>query len=1131
MGNNHIIHNLKFDIKGFKNNSEYHHFANRISAIIRSSLTSKMNRLFDKYAADGYHIIIKSIELDLGYINTRNLENNILVKIDKFLERHLINIKTKVDYQIKQELSGYKGMIDHNQAQFDLYKKVFNQHTSSKEGANNFSSSITGEIIDIIPEKVYSNDLLVLPDEAKYHEAILHFLEYGWLPRHLNIPESDFQQIFSDYILENHDYVLKYFGRKPQRKKALVIERLEKQISLLPNTISQKTKKRNQLKSLNREISKEKFRIIAKSVQALPKSKLVLSKAEKKIIKEIFNDQFLKYTELNKLSELIYKVEKNSKISVQKELFAINSELEKIISNSNLSKEKKQKLKELKEKANQDYDQTEDESTFIPFPPSAKELFDEQIQILLDSKDKTAFLKLLDTKFYKSITKSYTSSNDSVEHIARAFISLILNPEDKKVIFLSLPDHIQTEKEIINQLYKKSPVLVVESLKTLIKLEGSSQILQEKIISFLSHLNKSHIVLIMKSMLSNYTKIAPILSFINYQESIQVSTPYREIDKNRLSETIIIKTYLSSSEPIVSIVNEYIETNLKSITVKNNKSDLKNIQQRIKKELPLISERSFSPNELTFSWGIKQLIGEQERTIESKVIDQFKILIQDFYIPTNNKNLAPKTISQLIDSIKKTYNLEFSSSSSDHFNDIVDSKSKELAEEIQKKNQVLDSKDADPHSDQEKPFDAELTTRLGSDTKDELNELSRTSGDEVGDVNTLENKSDSESNLQLKNETEREEILRQEKLNPKEPNITSPETQESESDTISKQIEDLKENLESNKSLEKDIKVLKQNKNKNVELKVLSEIFDSKKVLKNKILRQLSRKEFSDLLEIVLPVNSFRTFISLFKKYHFLWKTGIDEKQVQVIFISLVKNHKHVDSRTIFKFFFDQLKEYKAWTNEILKRKVIERYEKHISYLFTNEKQVVIEYINQIDTLDGVALKDTRMKLEQGIPVKNAGLVLLWPFFKTLFQLTDLIDDNGEFRNKEARERGTLLLQYIAVKSSRVVESYLALNKILTGFPLEDTMASEIVLTEKEIDISEALLKNVIKQWSAISTSSVENLRGAFIIRDGILSFRNNQWILKVETKAYDLLLGKLPWGFSMIRLSWIPYMIKVEWN
>jgi hypothetical protein len=34
-----------------------------------------------------------------------------------------------------------------------------------------------------------------------------------------------------------------------------------------------------------------------------------------------------------------------------------------------------------------------------------------------------------------------------------------------------------------------------------------------------------------------------------------------------------------------------------------------------------------------------------------------------------------------------------------------------------------------------------------------------------------------------------------------------------------------------------------------------------------------------------------------------------------------------------------------------------------------------------------------------------------------------------------------------------------------------------------------------------------------------------------VEKKAYDILLDRLPWGIGMIKLSWAPYVLNVEWE
>lgn len=165
------------------------------------------------------------------------------------------------------------------------------------------------------------------------------------------------------------------------------------------------------------------------------------------------------------------------------------------------------------------------------------------------------------------------------------------------------------------------------------------------------------------------------------------------------------------------------------------------------------------------------------------------------------------------------------------------------------------------------------------------------------------------------------------------------------------------------------------------------------------------------------------------------------------------------------------------------------------------------------------------------ISVKNAGLVILWPFLKVYFKMLDLLNDEGNFRSMEERARACHLLQYLAIKRSYGEEFYYPLNKILTGYPLEEPLPYEITMTKKEEDISNALLKNVIRQWNALKGGSIDGLRGSFLIRDGILAPSTNGWLLTVQNKAYDILMDKLPWGIGMIKLSWAPYVLNVEWE
>jgi hypothetical protein len=87
-------------------------------------------------------------------------------------------------------------------------------------------------------------------------------------------------------------------------------------------------------------------------------------------------------------------------------------------------------------------------------------------------------------------------------------------------------------------------------------------------------------------------------------------------------------------------------------------------------------------------------------------------------------------------------------------------------------------------------------------------------------------------------------------------------------------------------------------------------------------------------------------------------------------------------------------------------------------------------------------------------------------------------------------------------------------------------------MTDNEIDIAESLLKACINQWPALKNSTPDGLRGSFLIRDGFISFDSSQnWAIKVEGKAWDILLNKLNWGLSMIKLSWVKGFIYVDWK
>jgi hypothetical protein len=110
-------------------------------------------------------------------------------------------------------------------------------------------------------------------------------------------------------------------------------------------------------------------------------------------------------------------------------------------------------------------------------------------------------------------------------------------------------------------------------------------------------------------------------------------------------------------------------------------------------------------------------------------------------------------------------------------------------------------------------------------------------------------------------------------------------------------------------------------------------------------------------------------------------------------------------------------------------------------------------------------------------------------------------------------------------------EYSLLLPKLLCNVVLDVPLDSNVVLTEAEKEEAEALLRAVIRHWGSLGNTSIDGLRGEFLVRPGKLSVRyNGDWLLQVETRTVDILLDQLPWGIGMIKLPWMEQMLWVEW-
>ena len=166
----------------------------------------------------------------------------------------------------------------------------------------------------------------------------------------------------------------------------------------------------------------------------------------------------------------------------------------------------------------------------------------------------------------------------------------------------------------------------------------------------------------------------------------------------------------------------------------------------------------------------------------------------------------------------------------------------------------------------------------------------------------------------------------------------------------------------------------------------------------------------------------------------------------------------------------------------------------------------------------------------ESIYIANAGLILLWPFLGRYFRRLNLVGAK-EFNDEASRMRAILLIQYLVTGKKEAPEYELALNKLLCGANMDMEVDMEIDISEEEINLSNSLLTGAITNWEKLKGTRIGTFRETFLQRNGSLYYMNNRWELKVEKKAYDVLLETLPWGIQMIQMSWMKERLVVLWR
>ncbi|MGM3274991.1 contractile injection system tape measure protein [Ralstonia sp. 24A2] len=164
------------------------------------------------------------------------------------------------------------------------------------------------------------------------------------------------------------------------------------------------------------------------------------------------------------------------------------------------------------------------------------------------------------------------------------------------------------------------------------------------------------------------------------------------------------------------------------------------------------------------------------------------------------------------------------------------------------------------------------------------------------------------------------------------------------------------------------------------------------------------------------------------------------------------------------------------------------------------------------------------------IRVTNAGLVLLQAYLPLYFERCGLMRD-GQFVDAVANHRAVRLAHLLASGQWVEDEVLLPLAKVMCGIEVfAPLMAADDAPTENERDLCHSLLTAVIQNWDQLHGSSVDGLRGSFLMRDGLLTYQNGSWRLEVEKRPYDVLLNMFPLSFTVIKFGWMPEPLHVRW-
>lgn len=232
---------------------------------------------------------------------------------------------------------------------------------------------------------------------------------------------------------------------------------------------------------------------------------------------------------------------------------------------------------------------------------------------------------------------------------------------------------------------------------------------------------------------------------------------------------------------------------------------------------------------------------------------------------------------------------------------------------------------------------------------------------------------------------------------------------------------------------------------------------------------------------------------------------------------------KHAFNRSFFEGFLTYLAKSHSEVNwESLFTKLLQKSEFNSTSYQNYKKQIL-----NIFPSSG-ADNQPMIQLGDQVKVRNAGLILCWPFLSVLFSRLGLLEA-GKIP-VENQSKAVYILQNIAFGAYDFPEYELVLNKLLIGMKSSEHL-DRVELSDEEIKLSESLIQGMKSNWERMNNASIDAVRETFLQREGLLEFGEEGFNLSIEKTGVDILLDSVSWNISMIRLPWMEKSLAVKWR